>query len=315
MHLYGKKDMRQPSALRHLQELDFLKGVLIVLVISFHLVFIEQKYPYTKLVVYTFHMPAFLLVSGYLMNIGKAWKDFLHTMLRFAIPYLMMESAYVVMAARLPIAEHIETLTIGIFLEKLLIHPLGPYWYLQTLIICGLTYYAVFRWQQASITTRMLILALLFWLIASKTGMLSLPFSLYFLTGALLRQNNVSFTKFFPVSWLALPAMALMTGHPQNLSSSSAGSVFIVWLAVANILLLWQHLPQKLCRLICYLGRNTLPLFLFSPIFTFLCKQLVPYLPAEPTGLLFLAVALTVCIGGSLCVGKAISTLIWRSWD
>ena len=68
--------MQQQFTERRLQELDFLKGVLIVLVISFHLVFIEQKYPYAKQVVYAFHMPAFLLVSGYLMNIGKPLKYF-----------------------------------------------------------------------------------------------------------------------------------------------------------------------------------------------------------------------------------------------
>ena len=33
--------------------------------------------------------------------------------------------------------EHIDNLTITVFLNKLLLHPLGPYWYLHTLVICG----------------------------------------------------------------------------------------------------------------------------------------------------------------------------------
>ena len=45
-----------------------------------------------------------------------------------------------------------------------------------------------------------------------------------------------------------------------------------------------------------------MPLFLFSPIFTFLCKPLVPVLQFEPTGLLFLLVSLAICIAGSLLI-------------
>jgi fucose 4-O-acetylase-like acetyltransferase len=303
------KDMQQQFTKRRLQELDFLKGVLIVLVISFHLVFIEQKYPYAKQVVYAFHMPAFLLVSGYLMNIGKPCKAFLRTMLWFTVPYIVMESGYVVMAAQLSIAEHIDVLTLFAFLEKLLLHPIGPYWYLQTLIICGFTYYAVFQWQRISLVTRMLFLALLFWFYASTVRIVSLPFALYFLGGILLRQSGLAFVSLFPTSWLTLPVMVLLVSYPQNFQAESAGSVFIVWLAVANILLFWRYSPSALCRIVCYLGRNTLPLFLFSPMFTLLCKQLVPFLQTEPTGLLFLAVALMVCTFGSLCVGKAMDAL------
>ena len=78
------------------QELDYLKGVLILLMIAFHLVYFEHLYPYAKQVVYTFHMPAFLLVSGYLVNVAKTWRQFLITMMWIAVPYAIMESAYVV---------------------------------------------------------------------------------------------------------------------------------------------------------------------------------------------------------------------------
>ena len=50
------------------------------------------------------------------------------------------------------------------------------------------------------------------------------------------------------------------------------------------------------------MGRNSLMLYVFSPIFTVLCKQLVPYLKFDPTGLLFLAVSLAICVTGSLLI-------------
>ena len=51
------------------KELDFLKCIFIILMIIFHLVYIGDSYPYAKQVVYTFHMSAFLVISGYLNNV------------------------------------------------------------------------------------------------------------------------------------------------------------------------------------------------------------------------------------------------------
>ena len=56
---------------KRMDELDFLKAVFILLMVAFHLVYIGNKYPYAKAVVYTFHMPGFLLISGYLANTQK----------------------------------------------------------------------------------------------------------------------------------------------------------------------------------------------------------------------------------------------------
>ena len=49
-----------------ISEIDYLRCVLILLMVAFHLVYIGDSYPYAKQVVYTFHMPGFLLISGYL---------------------------------------------------------------------------------------------------------------------------------------------------------------------------------------------------------------------------------------------------------
>ena len=44
-----------------------LKAVLILLMVAFHLVWFEHLHSYAKQVVCTFHMPGFLIISGYLM--------------------------------------------------------------------------------------------------------------------------------------------------------------------------------------------------------------------------------------------------------
>ena len=85
------------------EELDFLKCVFITLMIAFHLVYIGNTYPVAKQYVYTFHMPGFLLVSGYLFNVRKSWSALGKTLLWIFIPYAIMESSYTLMAALLPI--------------------------------------------------------------------------------------------------------------------------------------------------------------------------------------------------------------------
>ena len=74
------------------EELDFLKCVFITLMIAFHLVYIGNTYPVAKQYVYTFHMPGFLLVSGYLFNVRKSWSALGKTLLWIFIPYAIMES-------------------------------------------------------------------------------------------------------------------------------------------------------------------------------------------------------------------------------
>ena len=287
--------------MQRINELDFLKGFLIILVISFHLVYIGDTHPYAKQIVYTFHMPGFLLISGYLINVNKRWKDFLKTMLHYAIPYLVIESGYILMASVLPIREHLDDLTTGVFFESLLLHPLGPYWYLQTLIICGLSYAVISRLDFMKPVSRFILLGIAYYLI-SMFGVLSFGCSMYFLAGAVLRHSNVSFTSLFQASPLAIVAFALLAIHPQNLSLEQSGGILMVVLIISAALCAYAYIGDKPRRLMMYLGQKSMPLFLFSPIFTFVCKPLVAFLQFDPTGLLFLIVSLIICISGSLAV-------------
>ena len=292
----------QTDGRRRIIELDFLKGVLILLMITFHLVWFGDSHPYAKQVVYTFHMPGFLIISGYLMNVGKPWPQFLKTLLSYAVPYLVMESGYILMASVLPIREHIDHLSVGVFLNHLLVHPLGPYWYLLTLLVCGALYAVVFKFLNLSNLSRFILLGLLFFAVAWGVGMMSLSCALYFLAGAVVRHSRLQFTDVFRPSALAIVAFALLAYFPQNLQSDVAGGVLMVYLAISSLLWICGYVKGRLQQLVLYLGKRTLPLFLFSPMFTILCKHLVPYLDFDPTCLLFLAVSLPICVSGSLAV-------------
>lgn len=51
-------------------ELDFLKGVMIVLMVLFHLSYLKIEWAYLNDVVYTFHMSTFLIISGFFASGG-----------------------------------------------------------------------------------------------------------------------------------------------------------------------------------------------------------------------------------------------------
>ena len=294
----------------HIKELDYLKGVMIILVIAFHLVYFEHLYPYAKQVVYTFHMPVFLVISGYLMNISKKWSAFLLTIIGLVIPYLVMESGYIVMASLLPINEHIDRLTVGLFFDKLLLHPLGPYWYHHTLILCGLTYYGVFsRCAAMNFLTRFILVGLVYYLFSYVLSIISFPLAMYFLMGAVLRQSQTDFTRFFHSSAFTILAFALLICEQVYLSPATLGGLLIVYLVISGCLFLFRYSHQTVNNFICFLGRNSLLLYVFSPIFTILCKQMIPYLTFDKTGILFLIASLIVCVSGSLAIGYLMDLL------
>ena len=288
--------------MKRVDEIDFLKGVLILLVIGFHLVWFEQLHPAMKQVVYSFHMPGFLFVSGYLMNVGKGLKAFGRTLLWLAVPYLVMESGYIVMASLLPINEHIERLTPTVFLDRLLLHPLGPYWYLHCLILCGTLYFFIFNRLRRGLTTRFLLIFAAYYAVARGLGILSFSSALYFLAGASLRQNGGDFVSFFCPSWRSVAAFVLLVVFAESPTQASLVGALIAWTAVSSLLFLYRFLPSRAKTTGFFLGRNSLPLYVFSPVFTVLTKRFVPYLAFDGTGILFLLVSLAFCVGGSLLV-------------
>ena len=284
-----------------IKELDFLKGILILLVISFHLVWFEQLHPDIKQVVFTFHMPGFLLISGYLMNIDKRPKDFLRTIFWLAVHYLVMESGFIYMASILPINEHIDNLTPMDFLDRLFLHPLGLYWYLHTLILCGAIYYIIYNNVYKGTLTRFVLTGIAYYILARGFGMLTFSSALYFLAGAAIRQSGREFLSFFCPTWHSLVAFALLACFTDNPNQSTLVGALIVYFAISSLLWLYRITPPGGWGIL-FLGRNTLPLYIFSPIFTFLCKRFVPFLQFDPTGILFLIVSLACCVSGGLLI-------------
>ena len=289
-----------------IKELDYLKSILILLMVAFHLVYIGDKYPYIKQIVYTFHMPAFLIISGYLTNVQKDIRSFMKKLLWIFIPYLCMETGYVLMSHILPVRENVPEISSSILLHKIFIKPLGPYWYLHTLIICSLLYYLAFRYTRMKIISQVIILGLGLFAVSYWGGIMVFANAIYFLAGVIIKQSKLPFIRIFQPSLLALVPMILLCCFPDNLNRGILAGITITYLAIIISLYAHSYLSKGISQCSYFIGRNTLVIFLFSPLFTILCKMFLSFLFFEPTGILFMIISVAITVSGCIVIALSL---------
>ena len=292
-----------------IKELDYLKSILILLMVAFHLVYIGDKYPYIKQIVYTFHMPAFLIISGYLTNVQKDIRSFMRKLLWIFIPYLCLETGYVLMSHILPVRENVPEISSSILLHKIFIKPLGPYWYLHTLIICSLLYYLTFRYTRMKTISQVILLGLGLFAVSYWGGIIVLANAIYFLAGVIIKQSKLPFIRIFQPSLLALVPMILLCCFPDNLNRGVLAGITITYLAIIISLYAHSYLSKGIRQCSYFIGRNTLVIFLFSPLFTILCKMFLPFLFFEPTGILFMIISVAITVSGCIVIAWSMDKL------
>ena len=292
-----------------IKELAYLKSILILLMVAFHLVYIGDKYPYIKQIVYTFHMPAFLIISGYLTNVQKDIKSFMRKLLWIFIPYLCLETGYVLMSHILPVRENVPEISSSILLHKIFIKPLGPYWYLHTLIICSLLYYLTFRYTRMKTISQVILLGLGLFAVSYWGGIIVLANAIYFLAGVIIKQSKLPFIRIFQPSLLALVPMILLCCFPDNLNRGILAGITITYLAIIISLYAHSYLSKGIRQCSYFIGRNTLVIFLFSPLFTILCKMFLPFLFFEPTGILFMIISVAITVSGCIVIAWSMDKL------
>lgn len=126
-------------------DLDFIRSILIILMILIHIVSFGNTYPHLKAGILSFMMPTFLIITGYLVNIGKTGRQFGKYLLCLALPYVIMVTGFSVLSYFLPVRDGITELSLTQICEKIFVTSIGPYWFIQTMIICGILYYGSFR--------------------------------------------------------------------------------------------------------------------------------------------------------------------------
>lgn len=282
-------------------QLDYLKGVFILLMVTFHIQLIEENYPLLRSAIYTFHMPAFLIISGYLSNVEKTWKDFLRGLARLTVPYVLFELIYIVMHFYLGKAMHstnasIDSLNAISIISTITAYPVGPYWYIHTLIICTIVYYFIYRVFKFKSMTAIVVTGSILYGLSLVLGGFSWGNVIYFLIGVCLFRSGKSFTESVPPSYWALIPLCILFASSDNYNRMSLAGVAITLLIISLLLSLYTHCGNKATRFFNYLGCNSLSIVVFSPIFTATTKIAVPLFKFDPTHICFaiFAVCFTV---------------------
>lgn len=291
---------------KRIRELDYLKCIFIVLMVIFHLVYFSEKYPYAKRIVYTFHMPAFLILSGYLMNITKNAGSFFKKMLWIFLPYAFMEVCYVIMSSILPVREAVPEVTLQLLLNKTFLSPLGPYWYLHTWVICSIVYYLVYNYIRLDNISRFILLGISYFFLAQVCGVILFSNAMYFMIGVFIWQYKQNFIAFFQPCFLAIIPLIILCCIPASLDKSTLGGVTITWLVMSLLLYIHPYIPLAIKKILYLIGSNTLIILLFSPIFTILAKKAVPFFAFDPTGLLFMITAVIFVLTGCFIIAYII---------
>lgn len=302
-------------------DIDWIRAILIILMILIHIVSFGNAYPQLKAGILSFMMPTFLIITGYLVNIEKSPKEMGRYLMCLALPYVIMVTGFSVLSYFMPVRDGITELSLSQICEKIFVTSIGPYWFIQTMIICGILYYVSFKgaiWgtlrqgkTTMSTTTSLFIFATLL-LLLSKTPALSPSAATYYFIGAVLRQCHIGFDRIFRPSPVALLLWINLLGLEEWYDWGTLAIVFSCWCCISS--LMWIHslikrLQDNACvrkteDTLLYIGRNTLPIYLFHPIFTMAAKFYHPLFSWDRSEIIFALVTIFIAIAGSIGIAK-----------
>ena len=302
-------------------DIDWIRAILIILMILIHIVSFGNAYPHLKAGILSFMMPTFLIITGYLVNIEKSPKEMGRYLMCLALPYVIMVTGFSVLSYFMPVRDGITEVSLSQICEKIFVTSIGPYWFIQTMIICGILYYVSFKgaiWgtlrqgkTTMSTTTSLFIFATLL-LLLSKTPALSPSAATYYFIGAVLRQCHIGFDRIFRPSPVALLLWINLLGLEEWYDWGTLAIVFSCWCCISS--LMWIHSLIKRLQdnasvrktedTLLYIGRNTLPIYLFHPIFTMAAKFYHPLFSWDRSEICFALVTIFIAIAGSIGIAK-----------
>ena len=281
---------------QRIQQLDYLKGIFILLMVTFHLALVEETYPVLRAAVYTFHMSAFLIISGYLANVEKPTLEFGKGLLRLLVPYVIFESLYILMqyfvGGSLGSHNAISSLSAGDFALRVATLPTGPYWYIHTLIICTAVYWLIFKVLKLKGLSGLALVGVILYGLSLVIEGLDRSYVIYFLIGVFIMRIGKTFMEVITPSWLAVLPLIILFWFPENYDCGSLAGIAITVLVISLLLALFPYCGRTIQNTLSYIGRNSLAIVIFSPIFTLATKKVAPLFSFDPTALCFTIVAL-----------------------
>lgn len=139
---------------------------------------------------------------------------------------------------------------------------------------------------------------------------------MYFLIGVFMLRSGKSFVEIITPSAFALLPLCVLFSSSDNFYRGSLAGISITILMISFLLFVYNYCPNKIKIFLSYLGRNSLAIVLFSPIFTVVTKFVAPYFKFDSTVIFFVVFStsfvLTCClISAWLCDKLHISKFLF----
>lgn len=289
--------------MKRVEALDIAKGMAIIFVVLGHVVSRGsvpgvEWYPILKLVLYKFHMPLFMALSG--MSLGLSWRhretwtavgDLVGKRIKtLMVPYLLFGVIIVIGKLVAQRFMHVDNLPDGLIsgVMKVVLYPMQSasvfLWYIQVLA----WYFLIIPWmmqRDERFTPWILLVAGVLlnqfkWTyLLNISGVIEyLPF---FAAGILLGQNwdrlaaGMLAKRFAPV-WILPFVVAIV----YSILVSWLPKWFVGILSIPAVLSLSQILHGAVAKKLVFLGNHTLSIYLMNTIFIGLAKGiLLPIIP------------------------------------
>ena len=272
---------------KRIQEIDMAKGILILLMVTYHIEFFNTKYPDACPIIYAFVMPGFLLISGYLFSVNKEPRKFLKSISGIVVPYIFFEIVYLLgigMLGKLMGASNTFDGGVLALLSKIAFSPSGTYWYLHTMAICLTVYYIINRYVMKGLSG-ILITSIILYALSIGIERFRWGDVIYFVIAILFRNSNFVINERLksPISILCFVLIIIFSNDISRDSVSGIG-LSLTFLGFAFDLK--DRIPECISNYISYIGRNSLAIVLFSPLFTVTAKLCAPFFAFDDTRIL-----------------------------
>lgn len=282
------------------------RALLILMMVLVHITGWGDTYPQIKLGILSFMMPAFLFLTGFLLNADKDARTFLRYLRGIVVPYVVLVSGFAVLSCFLPVRGGIGTLTAGAVARTVLVTSIGPYWFLRNMFFCSAIWYVIRRFapQKIRMPGRLMIYAAALLLLTyAMPYEMTTASAFYYYIGVVARESFTRYDRIIVASGWSVWPLALIVCFPASWDWMLISVPVMAYLFLSFSAWLHDNLGQgKAISALLYLGMNTLPVYLLHPIFTMAAKYYAPLFAADTTELSFTAVTLAVSAAGSIAL-------------
>lgn len=303
---------------------DVIKGLSIILMVYGHITMVGNYEEFQKSIVgviYTFHMPLFLIISGFFFTVNKnetavRVKKVFQNLIK---PYLIFIVVYLILMIMVNHFTHIQTnnkppTSILEFISTVFVHPIGGYWFLHSLIVLSLLYiginYGLPFFQYPVLFLICLIFCCLF--LSDVVGLILWRTCFYFMLGFIF--SNISKKKMegnIGMLIIGLMITIYMFFTKENIKDFTVYQV--VW--VCGIFsLLWggSNLLQDnfITKSVAWLGRNTLIILVLHAFFVTILKSTKNlFLHIDQSGISYAIFVTILTLVGSILMAKLFDTI------